>query len=276
VHAARAGKKLTLTDSETLGGNVDGDWVITSLDHDYDGSRGERRRATRASRLHATLLPSDVKYRTPRRRRGRSSTGRRPRASWRRPARRPMETIHTDKHGRVKVKFHWDSPPIEDDKASCWIRGQQLQTSGSMVFPRIEWEVIVEFLEGNPDRPLVTGRLYNGTFMPPYALPEGKTRTSDADAHDPGGGGSNEIRFEDKAGGEEIMIHAQYDVHMVTANNKKTTVGNNETSSSSKNNSSLEVGDPTRRRRSPRAQRRRSAPTRRSAWAATATSRSTR
>ena len=234
------GKKLTLTDSETLGGNVDGDWVITSLDHDYDGSRGESQKGDTGFSVHATLLPSAVKYRTPRRTPVPLIEGPQT-ARVVAPAGSPMETTHTDKHGRVKVKFNWDRSEIEDDKASCWIRVQQLQTSGSMVLPRIEWEVIVEFLEGNPDRPLVTGRLYNGTFMPPYALPEGKTRTSMKTSTTPSGGGSNEIRFEDKAGGEEIMIHAQYDVHMVTANNKKVTVGNNETSVV-KNNSSLEVG----------------------------------
>jgi len=234
------GKKITVTDSATLGGDVDGDWVITTLDHDYDGSRGESGKDDNGFSVHATLLPSDTKYRTPRRTPVPVIEGPQT-ARVVVPAGSPPETIHTDKHGRVKVKFHWDRAPIEDDKASCWMRVQQLQTSGSMVIPRIDWEVIVEFLEGNPDRPIVTGRLYNGTFMPPYALPEGKTRTTMKTATTPSGGGYNEIRFEDKAGGEEIMIHAQYDMHMVTANNKKKTVGNNETSIV-KNNSSLEVG----------------------------------
>ncbi len=234
------GKKLTLTDSETLGGNVDGDWVITTLDHEYDGSRGESQKGDSGFSVHATVLPSAVKYRTPRRTPVPLIEGPQT-ARVVAPAGSPMETTHTDKHGRVKVKFTWDRSNIEDDKASCWIRVQQLQTSGSMVLPRVEWEVIVEFLEGSPDKPLVTGRVYNGTFMPPYALPGGKTRTSMRTNTAPGGGGSNEIRFEDKAGGEEIMIHAQYDMHMVTANNKKKTVGNNETSVV-KNNSSLEVG----------------------------------
>lgn len=236
------GKKLTVAESASLGGDLDGDWVVTSLDHDYDGARGEseKQKGDAGFALHATLLPADVKHRTPRRTPVPMIEGPQT-ARVVAPPGSPLETIHTDKHGRVKVKFHWDRTDVDDDKASCWIRVQQLQTSGSMVIPRIEWEVIVEYLEGNPDRPLVTGRLYNGTFMPPYALPEGKTRTTFRTATTPSGGGTNEIRFEDKAGGEEIMIHAQYDMTMMTANNKKKTVGNNETSVV-KNNSSLEVG----------------------------------
>jgi len=88
------------------------------------------------------------------------------------------EEIHTDEHGRCKVLFHWDRYSKPDDTASCWMRVAQPQTTGSMILPRVGWEVIVEFREGNPDRPLVTGRVYNGRFMPPYSLPEGKSRTS--------------------------------------------------------------------------------------------------
>lgn len=139
------------------------------------------------------------------------------------------EEIHTDEHGRAKVKFHWDLSPEVADKASCWMRVGQLQTSGSMMLPRIDWEVIVEFLEGNPDRPVITGRLYNGLLMPPYALPEGRTRTTFKSASSPGGGGNNEIRFEDKAGSEELMIASQYDTTIATANNRNRKVGKNET-----------------------------------------------
>jgi type VI secretion system secreted protein VgrG len=234
------GKKLTISESANLGASVDGDWFLTSLSHEYDGARGDGGKNDNGFSLHATLVPSKVKFRTPRRTPVPLIEGPQT-ARVVAPSGSPAETIHTDKHGRVKVKFHWDRKGPDDDKASCWMRVQQLQTSGSMVIPRIDWEVIVEFLEGNPDRPIVTGRLYNGVFMPPYALPEGKTRTSVKTASTPAGGGTNEIRFEDKAGSEEIMIHAQYDMHMVTANNKKKTVGNNETSHV-KNNSSLEVG----------------------------------
>ncbi len=151
------------------------------------------------------------------------------------------EEIFTDEHGRCKVKFHWDRGSEFFDRASCWMRVGQLQSSGSMVLPRVNWEVIVEFLEGDPDRPVVTGRLYNGTFMPPYQLPEGRTRTSLQTASTPAGGGSNEIRFEDKAGAEEIMIHSQYDTAIAAANNRVSNVGNNQTLVVG-NNATLEVG----------------------------------
>lgn len=226
-----AGRKITIDGS----GTADGDYVVTSVTHDFVDR--EQRIEVRAT---ASLVPADVKFRL------RTAT------PWPViegpqtarvvcPAGSQGEEIHTDKHGRVKVKFQWDTTAVDDDKATFWMRTQQLQTSGSMVLPRVEWEVIVEFLEGNPDRPIVTGRLYNGATMPPYALPEGKTRTSMQSASSPGGGGTNEIRMEDKAGAEEVMIHAQYDVKMVTANNKKKNVGNNETSVI-KANSTLEVG----------------------------------
>jgi len=170
-------------------------------------------------------LPVAIPYRTP-------QTTPRPRIEGPQTARvvgttgAQSETLHTDAHGRIKVKFHWDRGPDQDDKASFWIRTSQLQTSGSMVIARLDWEVVIEFLEGDPDRPVVMGKVYNGLYMPPYALPEGKTRTSLQTASSPGGGGTNEIRLEDRAGGEEIMIHAQYDQTKATANNKDTTVGN--------------------------------------------------
>jgi type VI secretion system secreted protein VgrG len=145
------------------------------------------------------------------------------------PAGSSIEAIHTDEYARCKVRFHWDLAGITDEKSSCWIRTAQLQTSGSLALPRIGWEVVVEFLEGNPDRPLVTGKLYNGLFMPPYALPEGATRTAFSSNSSPGGGGSNSIRLEDRKGGEEVMVHAQHNQTIATANNKQSTVGNNVT-----------------------------------------------
>jgi type VI secretion system secreted protein VgrG len=216
------GKQLTITDA--LHDEINGKYVITGLVHQL--GQGDHGVATYEAK--AALVPLKVKYRSPRTTPVPLIDGPQT-ARVVAPAGSPMEEIHTDEHGRCKVKFHWDLGPDEDDKASCWMRVGQLQTSGSMVLPRIGWEVVVEFLEGNPDRPLVTARLYNGAFMPPYALPEGKTRTAILTATTPGGAGNNEIRFEDKAGSEEIRIQAQYDQTIVTANNKTTTVGNNQT-----------------------------------------------
>lgn len=176
----------------------------------------------------ATLLPATVPFRT-------RQTTPRPiiegpqTARVVAPAGSPPETIHTESYGRAKVKFHWDTSKEVDDKASCWMRQAQLQTSGSMMLHRLDWEAVVEFHEGNPDRPVIVGRLYNGRFMPPYALPGGRTRTSLRTQSTPNGGGTNEIRFEDAAGGEEILIQAQRDQAIKTVNNRTKQVGNNET-----------------------------------------------
>jgi type VI secretion system secreted protein VgrG len=122
------------------------------------------------------------------------------------------EEIHTDKHGRVKVQFHWDREGKKDENSSCWIRVSQLWAGtnwGSMFLPRIGQEVIVDFLEGDPDRPIVTGRVYNGINQPPYPLPAEKTKSTIKSNSSTGGGGFNEIRFEDKKGGEQLFIHAE-------------------------------------------------------------------
>ncbi len=140
------------------------------------------------------------------------------------------EEIHCDEHGRVKVKFHWDRSDASDDTASCWIRVSQGWGGagwGMMFVPRVGQEVVVEFLEGDPDRPLITGRVYNGENPPPYSLPADKTKSTIKSQSSPGGGGSNEIRFEDASGSEEIFIHAQKDMNEVVANNKTVQVNAN-------------------------------------------------
>jgi type VI secretion system secreted protein VgrG len=222
----------------------DGEYFVTAVTHDFvDGSAAnEEHGAAQASKylVRATLVPGATKYRPPVVTPVPVIDGPQT-AAIVCPAGSKPEEIHTDKWGRAKVKFHWDLDPEMDDKASCWMRVSQLQTSGSMILPRVDWEVIIEFLEGNPDRPIVTGRLYNGTYMPPYALPEGKTRTAIKTASTPGGDGSNEIRMEDKSGSEELMMHSQYDTNITVANNKTKNVGNNETSNIGVD-SSLEVG----------------------------------
>ncbi len=133
------------------------------------------------------------------------------------------EEIHCDEHGRVKVKFHWDRLGSQDDKSSCWIRVSQAWGGsgyGALILPRVGQEVVVEFLEGDPDRPLITGRVYNGTSPPPYGLPANKTMTAIKSNSSPGGSGSNEIRFEDKAGSEEFFIHGQKDMNLLVENNR--------------------------------------------------------
>lgn len=122
------------------------------------------------------------------------------------------EEIYTDKYGRVKVRFHWDRYNKADENASCWIRVAQVWAGkgwGAVYTPRVGQEVVVEFLEGDPDRPLITGRVYNEMALPPYELPANKTITTTKSNSTKGGNGFNEIRFEDKKGEEQIFIHGE-------------------------------------------------------------------
>jgi type VI secretion system secreted protein VgrG len=122
------------------------------------------------------------------------------------------EEIWTDKYGRIKVMFHWDRYAKADETSSCWVRVAQIWAGkgwGGMMIPRIGQEVIVDFLEGDPDQPIVTGRVYNGDCMPPYALPDMATRLAIKSSSSKGGGGFNEIRLEDKKGSEQVFINAE-------------------------------------------------------------------
>ena len=142
------------------------------------------------------------------------------------------EDIHTDEHGRIKVQFHWDRVGQENEKSSVWIRCAQNWAGGSWGFvfiPRIGMEVVVQFLEGDPDRPLVTGCVYNGENHPPYALPEHKTRSTLKTLSTPATGGYNEIRFEDAAGKEQMYIQAERDQDTLVKHDRTLTVGRHST-----------------------------------------------
>lgn len=139
------------------------------------------------------------------------------------------EEIYTDKYGRVKVQFHWDRRATGDENSSCWIRVAQVWAGkkwGAMYIPRIGQEVIVEFLEGDPDQPIITGRVYNAQAMPPYELPGEKTKSTIKSNSSKGGQGFNEIRFEDKKDSEQIFIHAQKDHDVRVENDLKEWIGN--------------------------------------------------
>ncbi|WP_224368419.1 type VI secretion system Vgr family protein [Hyalangium versicolor] len=141
------------------------------------------------------------------------------------------EEVHTDPHGRIKVQFHWDREGQNNERSSCWIRVSQAwagQSWGALYLPRMGHEVVVEFLEGDPDRPLVTGSVYNGQNPPPIALPDDKTRSTLRSSSSLGGSGSNELRIEDKAGREEVYLHAQKDFNIVVENDKTQQVRGNE------------------------------------------------
>ncbi|HMB38654.1 MAG TPA: type VI secretion system tip protein TssI/VgrG [Wenzhouxiangellaceae bacterium] len=151
------------------------------------------------------------------------------------------EEIWTNEHGQVKVQFHWDRDGKNDQDSSCWVRVSQAWAGkqwGAQFLPRIGHEVIVEFLEGDPDRPIITGSVYNAENKPPYELPGNatqsgvKTRSSKSGTRD----NFNEIRFEDKKGSEQLYMHAEKNLdtrveHCQTLNvdvNRSVTVGNDE------------------------------------------------
>ncbi|WP_437964697.1 type VI secretion system tip protein TssI/VgrG [Sorangium sp. So ce260] len=145
--------------------------------------------------------------------------------------------IHPDRHGRVKVLFPWDRRGKADDSSSPWVRTSQLPLGGGMLTPRVGWEVCLDFIDGDPDTPLVGGRLYNATSPPPYPLPAHKTRTALQTATSPGGGSVNEIRMDDRAGAEEMYMSASRDGSVRAGNNATETIGNNESRSIGANHS---------------------------------------
>ena len=134
------------------------------------------------------------------------------------------EEIFTDKYGRVKVQFNWDRHGQVDASSSCWMRVAQSWAGnkwGAMFIPRIGMEVVVNFLEGDPDQPIITGCVYNPQTMPPYTLPDEKTKSTLKSNSSVGGGGFNEFRFEDKKGSEQIFIHAEKNQDIRVKNDAK-------------------------------------------------------
>ncbi|PRP96564.1 Phage-related baseplate assembly protein [Enhygromyxa salina] len=158
--------------------------------------------------------------------------------------------IHVDKHGRIQVQFHWEEQPSYAADASCWVRVAQSWAGpswGTQFIPRVGMEVVVEFLDGNPDRPLVTGCVYNGDHEPPFALPDNATQSGWRTDSSPGGGGSNELRFEDAAGAEEIYVHGQKDWRVEINNDTSISTVHDETISVG-NDRSKSVGNDQRER----------------------------
>lgn len=139
------------------------------------------------------------------------------------------QEIDVDKHGRVTAIYPWDRYAKEDDTASTRMRTLQMPTGGSMLLPRVGWEVLVQCDEGDPDTPLVVGRLYNGITMPPYSLPGGAVRSSLQTATSPGGGSTNELRTDDSKGSEEMFFNASKDMTVEVKNNTTEFIGNNAT-----------------------------------------------
>ena len=173
-----------------------------------------------------TVLPASESYRSPRRT---------PKPSVQGPQTAivtgpPGEEIYPDEYGRVKVQFHWDRYGKRNEHSSCWIRVSQAWAGkgwGAMHIPRIGQEVIVDFLEGDPDRPIITGRVYNADNMPPYSLPANKTQSGIKSRSSKGGGPAhcNELCFEDKKGQEHLLLHAEKNQDIEVENDEGHWVG---------------------------------------------------
>lgn len=219
VPAMAAGHAFTM--AEAFDSALDGEWVVTRVEHAFaaDGSEPYSNRFVAVPKK----VPFRPPLRTPRPRIVGPQT-----AIVTGPA---SQEIHTDAHGRVKLKFPWDRHAKFDDKSSGWARVAQVAMSGSMTVPRVGWEVLVEFEHGDPDRPVVVGRLFNGAYPPPYPLPQHKTRSTLGTYTSPGGSGHNEIRIEDAAGSEHFHLHAQRDFALSVANSRDEHVGSSQMTS---------------------------------------------
>jgi len=207
-------------------------YLVTSIQHTIHSNEFEAVRASRARfyQANVTSIPANVPFRTER-------ITRRPIVSGPQSAlvTGPSgEEIHTDEFGRIKVHFYWDRHDDRDDKSSCWMRVSQAWAGknwGFIAIPRIGHEVIVEFLEGDPDRPIVTGSVYNGENGVPYDLPANKTQTGLKSRSSKGGSTDNfnEIRFEDKIGEEQVYVHAEKNQDNIVENDETTSVGHDRT-----------------------------------------------
>ncbi len=196
-------------------------WLVTETVHEAFDETHLSGGGTASYRNGLTLMPADRPWR--------------PMASRPRPAIPGLhsaivtgpsgEEIHTDKYGRISVHFHWDRKGKKDDTSSCWVRVAQSfagKWGGSWTLPRVGDEVLVGFMDGDPDRPVAIGSVYNADNMPIYALPANKTQSGFKTKSSKGGGAANfnEIRFEDKKGSEHFNVQAEKDMMILVKNDK--------------------------------------------------------
>ncbi len=245
IYHLTPGYRFTLTRHP----HADGSYVLTSVSH--SAFEGGFHSAEQIGQKHYanqfSCIPLSLQYRPPR-------TAQKPRiwgcqtAVVVGPA---GEEIYTDKYGRVKVHFHWDRYNPRDQSRSCWIRVASHwagQGWGAVHIPRIGQEVVVDFLEGDPDRPIIVGSVYNGMNLPPYDLPDNKTQSGIKSRSSMRGSQQNynEIRFEDKKGSELITIHAERNLSTTVENDETHTVHGNRTTTITKDDK-LTITDGDRR-----------------------------
>ncbi|MEP9316011.1 type VI secretion system tip protein TssI/VgrG [Pseudomonas sp. LABIM340] len=210
------GHWFTLTGHDDASLNID--WVLTSVTHEADHEHYRNR---------FEAIPKATAYRPPR-------TTPKPRMHTQtaKVVGKAGEEIWTDQYGRIKIQFPWDLEGKNDEASSCWVR-VVLPWSGKgfgmQFIPRIGQEVIVTFIDGDPGRPLVTGCVYNGDNALPYALPDNQTQSGIKTNSSKGGGGFNELRFEDKKDAEEVFLQAQKDMKVNVLNDSTATIGHDET-----------------------------------------------
>ncbi|WP_418648170.1 type VI secretion system Vgr family protein [Thauera butanivorans] len=235
VRGAAPGHRLTLTGHPRADQNRELTLVAVSYDiadNDYEGAAGST-----ASHFHVDVeaLPAERPFRPP-------LATPKPRARGVETAvvvGPPGEEIHTDEYGRVKVHFHWDRYGKKDGTDTCWIRVASPWAGsnfGAIHIPRIGQEVIVDFEHGDPDRPIITGRVYNAEQMPPWSLPANRTQSGILTRSSKGGaagaglrdgaGDANALRFEDKKGAEQVWFHAQKDALTEVEHDESKWVGN--------------------------------------------------
>jgi type VI secretion system secreted protein VgrG len=216
-------------------GCLQGEFVVTSMNSfGYQHSHGEQR--DEAGNVNAmptyqndfTAIPFGAPWAPPRR-------ARKPRIRGVQtvlvcgPSSSQDQTIHCDQYGRIKVHFFWDRVGQMDDKATCWLRTTQAMMGGSMILPRVGWELSVAFVDGDPDRPFAIGRLYNGQDLPPYGLPGAKASGSVKSMSSPGGAGHNEMKMSDSGGSQGHGMSAQKDLNSTIGNNKTEKIAVDET-----------------------------------------------
>ena len=206
------------------GGGASDQWVTVSLEHETHLDAGGDGPDQPSWRCRLRCVPATVPYRPPVgppriMHTGETATVVGP----------PNTEIHTDGYGRVKVQFHWDRRGHYDDNSSCWVRVAQWSAGsrwGHQHIPRIGSEVFVTFVAGDPDRPLITGSLYNRTHLPPFELPAEATRTGFRSRSTPKGAGYNELSFDDQRGAEQVYLRAERELRQHVGQDAWLTVNN--------------------------------------------------
>ncbi|MDY0421704.1 type VI secretion system Vgr family protein [Enterobacter rongchengensis] len=217
------GHAFTLTNAPFFSDN--GEYLVTAAGYHFEENRYASGEGETIHRTDFTVIPASVSYRP-------AQSTAWPRTYGPQTAKvvgPKGESIWTDKYGRVKVKFHWDRLAKGDDTSSCWVRVSSAwagQGYGGVQIPRVGDEVVVDFINGDPDRPIITGRVYNDASMPPWALPAAATqmgfmsRTKDGSVDN-----ANALRFEDKAGAEQVWIQAERNMDTSVKNDETHSVG---------------------------------------------------